>query len=83
MGRQIVLDGLLESPDTEVLFFGARRHMCLMCTHVAHQAHRQIFEKKFEIFKIFWTSKIFQNFFPDKPFPKIGKESSHFDPVLV
>ena len=84
MGRQIVLDGLLERSDTEVLFFvEAHRHMCLMCTHVAHQAHRQNFEKKLEIFKFFWASKSFQNVFPDKPFPKIDKEPSHFTHVLI
>ena len=40
------------------------------------------FEQK-KIFKIFWASKIFQNFFPDILFPKIGKETSHFDHVLI
>ena len=65
MGRQIVLDGLLERSDTEVLFFGARRHMCLMCTHVAHQAIRQNFEKKTQNFQIFLGFENFSKFFPD------------------
>ena len=72
-GRQEVLYILLESPDAEVYVFGARRHMCLMCAHVAHQAHRQFFV----------NSKIFQTIFQNLFLPTIDRELSHFDHMLV
>ena len=39
--RLEVLYGSLERSDAEVLFIGARKHVCLMCIHVAHQAHKR------------------------------------------
>ena len=77
MGRQIVPDGLLERFDTELLFFWARRHiyMCLICAHVAHQAHWQNFEKKCRILMIFRGSEIVLKNLPKFIFAKT--------PVLV
>ena len=59
MGRKIVLDGFLERSDTKVLALRARRHMCIMCANVEHQAHKQNFDKKFRILVIFGGPKIF------------------------
>ena len=52
--RPEVLDGLLKRYDAEVLFFEARRHMCLMCTHVAHW---QNLEKNSKFSKIVFRQK--------------------------
>ena len=70
--RPEVLDGLLKRYDAEVLFFEARRHMCLMCTHVPYvytcgtSGTLAKFGQKIRNFRIFLD---FENF--SKNFPKL------------
>ena len=70
MGRQIVADALLESPDTEVFSFWDFIVFGIICARVAHHEHQQRLEKKRRILMSFREvekfSKIFPNFFCQK-----------------
>ena len=59
----------MESYDAELTFFEARKFVCLMCAHVAHQAHGRFSKKQFENLRFFRIFVEFQNF--SKNFPKL------------
>ena len=52
----------MESYGAELTFFEARKFVCLMCAHVAHQAHGRFSKKKIENLRFFRIFVEFQNF---------------------